>query len=130
MSVINLPWGAWYEDAPHPLRLPQHWTVDVHSPADAPECDPRDIEESLNTPIEAAPPHVLARNCRSACIVVDDLARPTRASDVLPPLLRQLEQSGLPPDAVRIVVATGSHGQLDREEMAWKVGIDVATRYR
>ena len=63
-------------------------------------------------------------------MVVDDLARPTRASDILPPLLNRLHEAGLPQDEVRIVVATGSHGTLDRQQLAWKVGEEIVSCYR
>jgi nickel-dependent lactate racemase len=62
--------------------------------------------------------------------VVDDLARPTRASDILPAVLGALHEAGVAKDTVRIVVATGSHGLLDAEQLAWKVGAETFSQYR
>lgn len=129
MFIVELPWGAWHQDGWHPLEIPDHWSVDVLGPRDAPACSPEEISEGLRSPVGSPMPYELARGCRSACVVVDDLARPTRASDVLPPLLGQLHDAGLPADGVRIVVATGSHGGLTREQLAWKVGADTVARY-
>lgn len=148
MPTINLPWGAWYQDTLHALELPDYWSVDVVKPHDAPMCSTEDVSKALESPIGSPTlrelargcalespigsptPRELARGCNSACLVVDDLARPTRASDVLLPLLKQLADAGLPQDAVSIVVATGSHGELDEQQLAWKIGDETASRYR
>lgn len=130
MAVVELPWGAWYQDGRHRLELPDHWAVEVCAPRDAPACSAAEISEAVRSPVESPTIRELAAGRKSACVVVDDLARPTRASDVLPPVLAELHEAGLSKDAVRIVVATGSHGTFDGERLAWKVGADVASRYR
>jgi nickel-dependent lactate racemase len=128
--TVELPWAAWHRDTAHRLSLPQHWTVEVLRPQDAPRCTGGDIAGALDNPIDSPPLDELARGCRSVCLVVDDLARPTQAADVLTPLLARLHALGLAADSIRIVVATGSHGALTPEHIAWKVGADVAARYR
>jgi nickel-dependent lactate racemase len=130
VPVVGLPWGAWYQDGPHPLDLPDHWSVDVLAPRDAPACSAEEISEAIRSPVEGPSLGELAGGRKSACVVVDDLARPTRASDILPPVLRELHAAGLPEDAVTIVVATGSHGPLTAEQLAWKVGAKTASQYR
>jgi nickel-dependent lactate racemase len=127
---FDLPWGAWYRDELHPLQLPETWQVDWLASVEAPSLEPLDFEQSLDRPIAAPSLADWARGGRSACIVVDDLARPTRAADVLPAVLDRLQAGGLERQQIRLVVATGTHGPLTAQQIAWKVGPDVASQYR
>jgi len=127
---IRLPWAAWYGDTNHVLSFPDRWQVDLLEPQWAPAWSAQQIEAALNAPIESPPLAELARQGRSACLVVDDLARPTKAADVLPELLKQLRESGIPPESITILVATGTHGPLDRRQLAWKIGDEMAAAYR
>lgn len=130
MSTVELPWAAWYQDTWHRLVFPEHWSVDVLSACDAPSCGQEAIAAALDSPIDSPPLAELAQGRRRACIVVDDLARPTRAAEVLPELLKRLHAGGLSAAAIRIVVATGSHGPVGAEAITWKVGEEVAAAYR
>ena len=129
MNEIHLPWSAWYRDATHRLLLPDSWTIDVLGPADAPACPPAALRQAFEFPFDGAAVRRRAAGCKSACIVVDDLARPTPAALILPLVLEELHQAGLKADRIRIVAATGSHGVLDRERLARKVGSDICERY-
>jgi nickel-dependent lactate racemase len=130
VPVVELPWGAWYQDGQHRLKLPDSWSVEVLRPQDAPASTPEEIAKALASPIGSPSVQELGKGCKSACLVVDDLARPTRASDILRPLLGQLHEAGLPQGAIRIVVATGSHGSLGQRQLAWKVGAETISQYR
>jgi len=127
---VGVPWGAWYADTVKRFAFPPSWRVDLLAPKDAPAWDAERIESALETPIESPPLVGLASGSRSACVVVDDLARPTQAADVLPTLLGQLKQGGIDPAATTIVVATGAHGPMDDRQIAWKVGAETAAAYR
>ncbi len=129
-AVVELPWGAWHGDDRHDLGLPKHWSTDVLKAHSATPCTEADIEQALSDPIGSAPLEELASGCRSVCIVVDDLARPTRAGDVLPPLLARIIRAGIEETSIDIVVATGSHGPVERVGVAQKVGEAIAVRYR
>lgn len=66
---------------------------------------------------------------RKIAIIVNDLTRSTPTYRILPPLLEKLETLGLGPEAVTIVVATGTHRGMTEEEIATVVGQDVKNRY-
>jgi len=129
-AAVRLPWGAWYEDTTHRLPLPRAWQVDRLEPADAPGWAPERIEAALVAPIASPPLAELARGRRTAAIVVDDLARPTRTADVLPALIEQLEGAGLDRSGITVLVATGTHGALTPEQIERKLGADVAKTVR
>jgi len=127
---ISLPWGAWYHEALHTVRLPDDWRVDTLSPCGSTACSERDVARAIENPIDSPPLCELARDRKTACIVVDDLARPTRADELLPPVLDQLHAAGLAEEAVRIVVATGTHAPLGPTQLDCKLGADIVSRYR
>ena len=128
--TVDLPWAAWYRDTVHTLELPGRWQIDLLEPEDAPALSKQQIETALNQPVQSPPLAELARGARTACLVIDDLARPTKAGDVLPELIDQLRSGDIDPGAITILVATGTHGPLDRRQIAWKVGHEIASSFR
>jgi lactate racemase len=127
--TIELPWGAWYEEGVQRLDLPPGWSCDILHPRGAPPVDADEIARALDSPVACSRLEELAAGCRTACVIVDDLARPTRAADLLPPVLECLHTAGVPPDGVRIVIATGSHAPLSAEQWTRKVGSRIASSY-
>jgi len=125
-----LPWGAWYGDGQHVLRFPDEWTCDVLPPRHARACTADEIESAIHNPVHSPTLEELGRNSRTACLVVDDIARPTRTYEILPPIVRQLQLAGIAEDNIRIVVALGSHGPLSTEMLTAKLGADAIDRFQ
>jgi nickel-dependent lactate racemase len=69
------------------------------------------------------------RGARSAAIAINDKTRPVPHQSLLPPLLRQLEDVGLSPDAILLVIATGAHAPMPPEEYARVVPEEILARY-
>lgn len=130
VTTVHLPWGAWYRDETTELRFPKTLVVDVLSPAGGTPMDDASIAAAIASPTDSKQLSDLAIGRRSACLVVDDLARPTRASEVLAPVINELLAAGISDSKIEIVVATGSHGSLSPQEIAWKVGDDISKRFR
>lgn len=127
---VALPWGAWFADTEHRLALPAGCRVIVHEPYAAPGLDAAAIAQAIAQPIDAPPLAELARGAKSACIVVDDLARPTPAGEIIPHVAAALHAAGIGAEAISVVVATGTHSDLSAEQLAWKVGAETVRRYR
>ncbi len=120
---------AWYGDEELTLNFPNGWEVEVLGPKDAPELSDAHIEKIFAEPIGTPRIAELAKDKKSATIVVDDLSRPTPAARVIPFLLRELASAGVPKSEIRFVVGGGSHRPLTDEEVAKKIGADVAAEY-
>ncbi len=120
---------AWYGDAELTLNFPTGWEVEVLGPKDAPVLSDTQIEKAFAEPIGTPRISELAKGKKSAGIVVDDLSRPTPAAQVIPFLLRELASAGVPKSEIRFVVGGGSHRPLTDEEVAKKIGADVAAEY-
>lgn len=88
------------------------------------------IADALADPIDCRPLLELARGRRDATVVISDKTRPVPYRVVLPPILRQLEEAGIPRDAIEILVATGLHRANTDAELVEMVGAEVAGAYR
>lgn len=88
------------------------------------------MAEALARPVAspqlASPP--LAEQARragpgaNACILICDITRPVPNGVILPPLVRTLLESGLSPERIQVLVATGLHRPNEGEELAEVVG--------
>lgn len=83
------------------------------------------VEDALDHP--AAGPSILelARGKKTAAISVCDITRPAPNRVVLPPLLRRLEQAGIPRENVIVMIATGLHRAATEAEIAEILGPEV-----
>lgn len=88
------------------------------------------IAQALAKPIGSPPLAELARGRKSACILVCDITRPVPNKLILPPLLRTLEEQGIPRDEILILVATGLHRPNQGAELEEMVGTDIVKNYR
>lgn len=88
------------------------------------------LEAALANPIGTRPLAELARGRKTACVVVCDITRPVPNSLLLPPILRTIEQAGVPRGGITILVATGLHRPNVGEELVELVGEFVAKNYR
>jgi nickel-dependent lactate racemase len=120
---------AWYGDEELALTFPEGWKVRTLAPRDAPEISETGIEIAFSQPIGTPRIADMARGKKSVAIIVDDLSRPTPAARVIPFLLRELSQAGIPKSEIRFVVGVGSHRPLTDAEIAKKVGPEVASEY-
>ena len=72
----------------------------------------------------------LARGKASAAISVCDITRPAPNRLTLPPVLRRLEQAGIPREAITILIATGLHRAATEGEIREICGEEVAATFR
>lgn len=87
-----------------------------------------EIERALDSPTGSPPLVELARGRHSAAISVCDITRPTPNHLVLPPLLARLDQAGITPDHITILIATGLHRPATAAEIREICGDTVASR--
>ena len=129
-ASVEVPGGAWYAERAETFGIPAERHVEVLEPVDGPRLTPEEVSAAIRRPIDSVTLSELAADARSACIAVDDLARPTRASEILPVVLDDLMQGGLSPDRITIVVATGTHGAPPTEGIRRKLGHSTVERFR
>ena len=89
-----------------------------------------EVATSLNVPIDSIPLAQMAGGKKNAVIVISDITRPVPNRMLLPVIIAQLEQAGLPADSISILIATGIHRPNEGAELEKLVGADIATNYR
>ncbi|MBQ03877.1 hypothetical protein CL673_04090 [Candidatus Bathyarchaeota archaeon] len=120
----------FFYDGPLDLTFPDDWDVEMCKMAchDEEALTPDEIQNKISNPIGTKPLSKLARNRKEAVIMVDDMSRITKAGLTLPYVLRELNDSGISDEHIRIIVSCGSHGHHWLEHLAKKVGGDILER--
>jgi nickel-dependent lactate racemase len=88
------------------------------------------VAQAIATPIGSPPLAQLARGRKNACILVCDITRPVPNKIILPPLLRALEEQGIPRKDILILNATGLHRPNEGAELVELLGADIVRDYR
>jgi len=91
---------------------------------------PAAVSHALAHPIACPPLGELARGHDEAVVVVCDMTRPVPNRVLLPPILRTLEDAGIPQEGITILVATGLHRPNQGAELEAMVGETVVRGYR
>ena len=78
--------------------------------------------QSLQAPVDAPPLAELARDRRTACILVCDVTRPVPNHLFLRPIIETLRQAGIAKNDIVVLVATGLHRPNEGEELAAVIG--------
>ena len=88
------------------------------------------LDQALAEPLGTARLSELAEGRTDACIVISDITRPVPNAVILPPILRILEQRGIPREKITILVGTGLHRPNEGDELVTLVGERIAADYR
>ena len=87
------------------------------------------LEAALDSPIGSAPLAEIARGKNGAAISICDITRPMPNSMILPPVVRRLEEAGVPRSGIKIMIATGLHRPATDREILQIVGEEIAGSY-
>lgn len=89
-----------------------------------------EVKRSLREPIGSEKLSVLARGKKDVVIITSDITRPVPSYKILPSLLDELAEAGVPDSSITVVFALGSHRGHTEEEMKHLVGEEVYARVR
>ncbi len=87
-----------------------------------------EIRRALDEPIGAVRLAQAAKGARRVVILVDDLTRPTPQGAILPILLDELNQGGVPDEQVTLLIALGTHRPMTAAEIRQRFGEQVTRR--
>jgi nickel-dependent lactate racemase len=128
--MATIRWAAWADDVDLELPFPPGWSVTECPPADAADIGPEGIAAAFAQPIGSPPLHELARGGRTACVVIDDLTRPTPGARLLPTVLDELNAGGIPDDRVTILAGIANHRPMLGPDLVRKIGPEALSRCR
>ena len=95
---LRAPQLCWHGDTELELEFPGSWDVSLcamrghHSPRLTQE----EFRHAFNHPIGSAPIREVAQGKKEVALLFDDMSRPTRAAQLLPYILHELEMAGIP----------------------------------
>lgn len=85
------------------------------------------VTEAMRQPYGGKQLRELAVGKNRATVIISDHTRPVPSKDILPEMLRQLRE-GNPDMEITLLVATGCHRGTTPEELAAKLGTEIASR--
>jgi lactate racemase len=126
-STLSIKTGAWYGDRQIDLPIPAGWEVNVLWPATPPPLTVAEMASLLDQPVGQVSITELCQGKSRPLIIVDDMNRPTPASEIMPLLLRKICAADIPLEDITILMATGSHGRPGADAFLKKVGNEAAS---
>jgi len=88
----------------------------------------QEVIRSISNPIASKRIQELANGAKKVTLIIDDTTRATPTSEILPPLLEILNDSGVSDERITIVMALGSHNLPSKDELTEKIGLDTLRR--
>ncbi len=127
MQSYSLPYG----NTQITINIPASFSVDALLPESYPPLDDPigAIETTLDNPIGEKHLSDYA-NSPSVGIAINDKTRPLPKPDPLIPLLKKLAQIGIPPGAVTLYVASGTHQPITRDVLPVILDPAIIEQYR
>jgi len=121
-----------YKGEKTPIHLPKDWRLLTFA---AFEDHPynKDVialtRLTLQNPVGAKPLQEILSFSDTVAIIIEDQTRSSPKKEVLRALLDLLEETGIPPENISIIIALGTHRMLKADEMADIYGKETVSRY-
>jgi len=130
-QTVKMRVNAFFGDDEIELAFPDTWDVKLCLMAghDKPPLSDDEMRRALHNPIGTPRLSEMARGKKEACILFDDLPKPTQASRIVPFVLEELHEGGIADGHIRFVCAPGTHRPLIYAEFAAKLGKEVVEKY-
>ena len=91
--------------------------------------DDEALRERIRNPIGTPPLREISKGAGKVLIVTDDNTRHTPLHRVIPLILGELAEAGVPDSSVRILVGLGTHRAMTDEEIRCKFGDELIARF-
>jgi nickel-dependent lactate racemase len=119
-----------YVDRDVPVNIPEPNIIFDLGPRNVPPAvDPgQKLQEALANPIGTPPLQEMARPGLKITLIVDDNTRFTPTRQIIPVVLDELNQAGIPDDDIQAVIASGTHRPMTADEKEEKYGAHVMSR--
>ena len=128
---IKVPQLLWYENSELELAFPKGWQVTLCQMMghNRPKLSEGEMKKAFSKPIGSRPIREMAKGKREAVILFDDLSRPTRAAEIIPFILEELEEAGIGDEQIRFIAALGAHGAHTNIDFRRKLGEEIPDRF-
>jgi len=124
---------VYYGEEKYPFEIPSGWTVLQNTVSEEAEISLtilEMVEKALAAPIASPRLSEIVHEDSRVAVIVDDWARSTPVSHILPTLLEELQAGGAKSENIDIVVALGTHRAMPQEALTERLGEAVFQQYR
>ncbi|MDY6795219.1 MAG: lactate racemase domain-containing protein [Actinomycetota bacterium] len=134
MKTLSVPNLLWYDNQPREQVFPERWDMELLEPPGftKPAIDEEGIARAFGEPIGCATLEEVAASAgdrAEVAVVFDDITRPTPLKDVLPPIMKALQDAGIPDSNIRFIPALGMYGAMTNMEFRKKLGDEIVEGY-
>jgi nickel-dependent lactate racemase len=128
---ITVPQLAWHGTGELVLDIPDSWQLEVCNMAgyNRPKLKAEEIRRAIASPTGMPPLREYARGRKEVVVLFDDMARVTRAAEIVPHVLEELAAAGIEDRQVRFIAASGCHSAMNRVDFVKKLGEEVLKRF-
>jgi len=130
-NIITLPQLPWHGTKELKLPLPDSWQAEFYQMAgwNRPVMKPVEIKAAIANPIGIAPIRKFARGKKEVVIIFDDMTRVTRLAKIVPFVLEELAEAGIPHNKIRFICGLGCHAALNQLDFSKKLGKATIARF-
>jgi nickel-dependent lactate racemase len=124
---------VYYGEEKYPFEIPSGWTILQNAVFEETEISltiPEMVEKALAAPISSPRLCEIVHEDSKVALIVDDWARSTPVSQILPTLLEELQAGGAKSENIDIMVALGTHRVMPQEALVERVGEAICQEYR
>ncbi len=86
------------------------------------------ISDNIHNPMGSNPPSAF-KHAKSVAIAINDKTRPVPHHYLLPPLLEYLKKNGMPSSSIKLVISTGTHPPMKKQEFSLVVPQAIEEEY-
>lgn len=90
----------------------------------------KEVLRTLDNPINSKRLKEIVKTGDKVVIMVDDITRLTPTKQILPPVLNEINQGGVPDEDIILVIALGTHRPMTQDEINEKYGVPVVNRVK
>ena len=90
----------------------------------------KEVVRTLRNPINSKSLKEIVKKGDRVVVLADDITRLTPTKEILPYVLNEINQGGVPDEDITIVIALGSHRPMTKEEINIKYGGEVVNRIK
>ena len=128
---IKMRVKAFFGDDEIELSFPENWDIKecLMAGHDKPPLSDDEMRRALRSPVGTPRLSEMAKGAKEACIVFDDIPKPTPTSRIAPFVLEELHAGGVGDEHIRFVCGPGTHRPLTDREFAAKLGSEIVEKY-
>lgn len=131
MKKYMLAQNRWHGEEPAIIEVPDSWEVHYAKMRgdDYPAMKYEDIQNAIRNPIGVKPLRELAKERENAIILFENMSRGADVKSMAHAVLEELLSGGMSRENILFMCATATHGPLEDDDFAEKLGRDIVGEY-